>query len=393
MKYHIKVFVQKMIAILIFPIRLFPVKPGRILFLSLEGGSLDEYSCNPKYICEYFLKHPTGKHELVWLFRNPALHADLKEKGIVTGKHFTPKGVYYALTSETVITNGGYLTWFPFRRSQTVINTWHGGGAYKKLENDMRGANHASMVRMQHAAKNTDLFLSSSGLFTEHVIRGAFSYRGEVMSCGMPRNDCLLNASETTFSKDVLLEKLNLPENAKLLLYAPTFRGDEAKDFLPLQVNDLYNVLNSAGQDKWYILYRSHLHSHAAVQIEDPDGRCINVSAFPDTQELLFGIDMMITDYSSIVWDFCLTDKPLYLYTPDYETYTADRGFYLDMEKWGYPLCRTMESLLAEIRKQQEGVPFTASKYHRELLDNSETGQASKAVYDYIVNKAKGNHF
>lgn len=391
MKYYIKLFLQKVIAILIFPVRLFPVKSGRILFLSLEGGSLDEYSCNPKYICEYFLKHPTGKHELVWLFRNPSLHTDLKKKGIVVGKHFTPKGVYYALTSETVITNGGYLTWFPFRSSQTIINTWHGGGAYKKLENDMRGANRASVARMKHAAKHTDLFLSSSCLFTEHVIRGAFSYQGEVLSCGMPRNDCLVNLSEAAFSKEALLKKWNLPERAKLLLYAPTFRGSEAKDFLPLQINKLYELLNSEGREEWYILYRSHLQSHTAVQIADPDGWCMNVSDFPDTQELLSGVDMLITDYSSIVWDFCLTDKPLYLYTPDYQSYTETRGFYLDMKEWGYPLCQTMEELLTEIQKQQDGIPFTASKYHRKQLGNSETGQASKAVYDYIVNK-NGNH-
>ncbi len=389
MKYHIKCILQKLIVVFLLPFRLCPIKQGQILFLSLEGGSTFEYSCNPKYICEYFLTNPCDKHQLVWLFRHPENYSFLEEQGIKTGKHFTLKGFYYALTSQFVITNGGYLTWFPFRKQQTVINTWHGGGAYKKLENDMKGANKASASRMMHSANHTSLFLSSSKLFTDFVIRGAFGYQGDILSCGMPRNDCLLTDSDKVIQRSKVLKRLQLPDTTKIVLYTPTFRGENATDFQPLQADRILSLLQEQDGKDWQLLYRTHVQSHNSSQIVGTDNSCIDVSSYPDTQELLCAADMLITDYSSIIWDYCLTDKPLFLYTPDFESYTLDRGFYLDMKEWGYPLCLTMDNLLEQIENVLTEKTFFNSKTHKELLGSLETGKAAEAVYNYITQKGQ----
>ncbi len=382
MKYYIKCILQKIIIVFLLPLRLCPIKKGRVLFLSLEGGAKCEYSCNPKYICEYFLAHPNENYKLVWLFRHPEEYSYLKDSGILLGKHFTLKGFYYALTSEFVISNGGYLTWFPFRKDQTVINTWHGGGAYKKLENDMPGANKASAARMKHSATHTNLFLSSSELFTKHVICGAFGYEGKVLTSGMPRNDCLLAPSEDYNQK--IRDYYGIPSQSKIILYAPTFRSNDASDFKALDVSAIFALLASKSDEEWYILCRSHIQSVGQIQYINPHKRVIDVSEYPDTQELLCAADMLITDYSSIIWDYCLTDKPILLYTPDYESYTKGRGFYLDMEKWGYPLCHNMEELLLQI-KYALRYPFTASKVHKQRLGSLETGHACEDVYNYIA--------
>ena len=242
MKYYLKYIIQKLIALALLPFHLFPIRKNRILFLSLEGGSSYEYSCNPKYFCEYILEKCPDAFEPVWLFRHPENYTSLQDRGIRTAQHFTPRGIYYALTSQIVISNGGYLTWFPFRKKQIRINTWHGGGAYKRLENDMTGANSATKKRMEYASRNTTAYLSSGREFSHHVIRGAFLYTGEILPIGMPRNDIFFSGNKEAFYESVRKE-LQLPADSRLLLYAPTFRSDtgQKRQTLALQADILLN--------------------------------------------------------------------------------------------------------------------------------------------------------
>lgn len=99
------------------------------------------------------------------------------------------------LTSGVIITNGSYAPWFPFRKKQYVINTWHGGGAYKRVENDRPDANRATRKRAEFCANNIDLFLASCKIQEENMIRKTFLYKGEVLRAGTPRNDQLVNGN------------------------------------------------------------------------------------------------------------------------------------------------------------------------------------------------------
>lgn len=383
MKYYLKYILQKLIVLLLLPFHLFPVKKNRILFLSLEGGSSYEYSCNPKYFCEYLQAKRPDRYELVWLFLEPADYSYLKDKGIRTARHFSPVGLYYALTSRIVISNGGYLTWFPFRKKQICINTWHGGGAYKKLENDTAGANAATKKRMEYATRHTAAFLSGCEQFSHHVIRGAFLYTGRILPIGSPRNDILFSDQCNDLYQNVR-EYLNLPASCRILLYAPTFRSAADSRYCPLDGESLLRELDRLTGEDWYLLYRMHVQADSEAPLKGLNNHCLDVSAFPDTQQLLCAADWLITDYSSIVWDYALTDRPLLLYTPDLDDYCSERGFYVDIRDWGFPLCRTMDELMAIIPEILSGSYKNGSEYHRELLGSYESGHSCKELLAFI---------
>lgn len=383
MKYYLKYILQKLIALLLLPFHLFPVKKNRVLFLSLEGGSFYEYSCNPKYFCEYLQAARPGDYELIWLFKEPTNYSFLREKGIRTARHFSPAGLYYALTSRIVITNGGYLTWFPFRQKQVCINTWHGGGAYKRLENDTTGANAATKKRMEYAARHTAAFLSGCEAFSRHVVRGAFLYTGKILPIGTPRNDILFSGQCDILYRNVR-ESLRLPATGRILLYAPTFRSTTGSHGQPLNGGLLIQELNRLTGETWYLLYRMHVQAGSEPPLQSLDSHCMDVSAYPDTQQLLCAADWLITDYSSIVWDYALTDRPLILYAPDLESYRSGRGFYVDIRDWGFPLCRTEEELLAMLPEVLSGAYKNGPKLHRELLGSYESGHSCKELLAFI---------
>lgn len=382
MKYYVKYILQKLIVLCLLPFRLLPIKQNRILFLSLEGGSAWEYSCNPRAFCEYLLAEAPDEYEIVWLFREPEKYAFLHEKGIRTARHFTPRGLAYALTSRIVITNGGYLTWFPFRRGQICVNTWHGGGAYKRLENDMTGANRATRKRMEYSARHTAAFLSSCEVFSRLVIRKGFLYKGKILPIGMPRNDIFFSPACSERARSVR-EELGLPADYRLVLYAPTFRpAGTIKEALPAETLLDY-LIKQTGED-WRLLCRAHIQAESTPASSGKDDRILDVTAYPETQSLLCAADLLITDYSSILWDYALTDRPILLFTPDLEEYTGTRGFYYDIQDWGFPLCRNKDELLTALEETLAGAHRDASARHQALLGSYETGHACEELLRYL---------
>ncbi|MCD8078608.1 MAG: CDP-glycerol glycerophosphotransferase family protein [Lachnospiraceae bacterium] len=382
MKYYIKYILQKLIALCLLPFHLLPIRPNRILFLSLEGGSTWEYSCNPRAFCEYLLTEAPGDYEIVWLFREPEKYQFLREKGIRMVRHFTPRGLAYALTSHIVITNGGYLTWFPFRRGQICINTWHGSGAYKRLENDMAGANRASRKRMEYSARHTAAFISGCEAFSRLVIRGAFLYDGEILPIGMPRNDVFFSpACDERYNR--VREELGLPANCRLALYTPTFRpSGTLQEALPSQA--LLDRLRERTGENWRLLYRTHIQAADTTNTVRENNWIRNVTSYPETQDLLCAADLLITDYSSILWDYSLTGRPILLFTPDLEEYTAKRGFYYKIQDWGFPLCRDARELLEALDETLSKTTSDASAHHQALLGSYETGQACEKLLHFV---------
>ena len=171
----VKVMFSMLVGLVTVPVRILPIKRNRILFTGLTGGHVYDYSCNPKYIYEYMRQNFPGQFEYVWAVSNIEKYGFLKEEGVKLVKHFTVSSFPMLLTSKIVVTNGSYAPWFPFRKDQYVINTWHGGGAYKRVENDRPDANWATKKRAEFCAGNIDLFLASCRVQEEEMIRGTYA--------------------------------------------------------------------------------------------------------------------------------------------------------------------------------------------------------------------------
>lgn len=356
-----------------------PVKTNRVLFSAYSGKS---YSCNPKYICEKLLEKCGDNVEIIWAFNDPGKFS-FNDRRIKTVKFKSPAYIYYALTSHVFVDNVESWSVLPSRKDQLVINTWHGGGAYKGVGLKRKDTNGETDKNMLAKHSRVGLYLSSSKAFSEMTLRNSFGYKGYIMECGMPRNDILINPPSGLALK--VKARLGVPQDTKLCIFAPTFRADtgyEAK----LDYEAVLASLEKRFGGEWKMLYRAHYYvgnSAGASRITD-------VSDYPDMQELLLASDVLITDYSSSMWDFSLTGKPAFLYMPDLEEYSgSEREFYTPVSQWPYSYATTPDGLAEIIENYDAAASEEKIKKHHEALGITESGEAASAVADMIEDYIK----
>ena len=181
-----------------------------------------------------------------------------------------------------------------------------------------------------------------------NIYKNSFWYNGEVVEWGAPRNDIIFTKSD-----DIKLrveEYFNIPEETGIILYAPTFRANLSLDAYLKDFNSLIKVCNSKFKKEFVAVVRLHPNISAKSEELGLDGKIVhNGSFYPDMQELLSASDVLITDYSSVMFDFSLTNKPCFLYASDVEDYKNDRNFYFEIDKLPFPLCTNLEKLHKEI--------------------------------------------
>lgn len=384
-KAFLKVVFSDMIRVITFPLRLMPIKKNRILFTGLTGGNVYDYSCNPKYLYEYLRDNYPGKYEYVWVVSDPLKYSFLKEEGVRLYKHYTVSSFPMLLTSKVIVTNGSYAPWFRFRKSQYVINTWHGGGSYKKVENKRPDANAATRRRAKLTADNIDLFLASCKEQEDQMIRTTYHYNGEVARFGTPRNDAIV-CGRTEEMAGRVREHYKIPEDTKIILYAPTYRKLETP--VVFDGDYLIDELEKTGE-KWCLLGRYHRYQTKDTNVSVTGDKVIHVGDYSDMQELLCAADVLITDYSSCVWDYSFLKRPCVLYVPDKTEYNENTGFYVGMDRWPFPETYNMEELAGEIRdlmtdgdkwrQYNDGV-----NAHLKELGSYESGKASKLLAEVV---------
>ena len=381
MKNFFKGIYSILLKIILAPCRLLPLKSKRIAFVGLTGGQAYEYCDNLKYLCEYLQKQELPDFEFIWLVSDPAKYADHETANLHFYRHYSLSAFAKLLTAKVVVTSGAYVPWFAFRKAQYVIDTWHGGGAYKKIENDKAKANFLTRRRAQFLAKNIDLFLSSCQKATDYLIRGAFTYQGEIMNCGLPRNDFLVKG-ETDDARAKVQQYFGLAETDKVFLYAPTYR--ERAGAISFDSDALQQQLAKSGEN-WRILTRTHRYENEQANIIITGNAAIDASAYPDTQELLSATDLLVTDYSSIIWDYSLLMRPCCLYAPDLEEYLATTGFYVDISQWPFPLLSSWEDLLTfVINYNLPGIQENIRQHH-DFMGSFEEGHACSDVTKRIL--------
>ena len=371
-----KALFSEFMKVVLLPFHLKKIKENRIVFTGLTGGTSYEYSGNPMYLCEYLMEQDPGKYEIIWAVSDPDKYRFLEKKGIRLIKHFTWESFGWLLTAKVIVSNGSYAPWFPFRRHQYFINTWHGGGAYKRIENSKPGANWATRHRAKFCAENIDLFISTCKVATKELIRGSFCYAGEVMEAGMPRNDFLVR-QELKAAEESVRRYYQLDEDTKIMLYAPTYRHGSTE--VVLDADSLLENLEQNGE-KWVFLYRAHRYQDADMKLRVNGKRVLPASEYPDMQQLLAAADMMLTDYSSNIWDYSFLYRPCFLYAPDLEEYLEKTGFYVDIHQWPFPIAGTQEELWHLIEEYDEQDNRKKIEEHHRMMGNTETGHACEEI-------------
>lgn len=361
---------------------IFPVKKNRALFSSFNGGV---YSCNPKYICEYMRKHNDRKWELIWGIQD-STPLESFPKDVKICKYHGLKYFYYLATSKVVVDNIGIMSTYPRRKNQIFINTWHGGGCYKNVGIAEKAISKPHRLREMMSSRNNSLYISSSKFFTQNVLREQFSYDGQVIECGMPRNDRLVTSDET--EKKQITNKVKsfygIAEETKIILYAPTWRYSAEGNLYDVDYDKVVESLKKRFGGNWIVLCRMHHYNKDANKTNSKN--VISASDYPDMQELLLASDVLVSDYSSSIWDYSFTYKPCFLFTVDLQEYITERGFVKDIMTWGFPVCENNDKLCKAIENYDEATYKQAMINHQNDLESCESGEACKLVYEYICN-------
>lgn len=359
---------------------LFPIKKNRIMFLSYNGK---QYSCNPKYIYEKLIQEDQfgDRLELIWAFNNiDEYKLSPKTKKV---KYKGLSYLYYCMTSAIVIENTESWSVLPKRKKQVVINTWHGGGSYKKVGLQRNDASSFNSKNLKHKNSRISLYLSSSNAFSKQTLVDSFNYTGRILNSGMPRNDILINENNEIYNS--VKEQLDIL-NKKVLLIAPTFRLKSDHDFSKIDYDSLLEVISDKFGGEWIILYRSHYYDE--IETSKLSTNILDVSKYPDMQELLLVSDMLMTDYSSSMWDFSLRRKPVFLFSTDLHKYQKEeRAFYSPVESWPFTFSNSIEELYANINNHENEKYLGDVVNHHIDLGSFENGKASSSVVDFIESK------
>ncbi|MED7929850.1 CDP-glycerol glycerophosphotransferase family protein [Nonomuraea sp. LP-02] len=283
--------------------------------------------------------------------------------------------------SRHIITNAFLPTWFRAREDQVVVQTWNGTPA-KHVGNDLphmkRDPRPPIWHRQAAEVRGWDLLLSQSPWATP-VLRKAFGYKGEVLESGLPRND-VLNSPDREALAEAVRERLGLAEGKRVVLYAPTYRDYDRKNAMVKL--DLAKAREALGADH-EILVRAH--PMQAVPAVPEIAR--DVTTYPDIAELLLIADVLVTDYSSVMFDFAATGRPIVLYAYDQVKYANKRGLYLDLaEQAPGPVLSTSAQVVEALRSIDEVAAAHADRYDafRATFAPRDDGKATVRVVDHL---------
>lgn len=267
------------------------------------------------------------------------------------------------------------------RRFQTVLQTWH-GTPLKRIALGRPGVRPRAALATLRERSHWDVMLSQNAHSTS-VFRRSYAFLGPVWQVGYPRDDVLVSGSAAA---DDVRARLGIPTGSTVLLYAPTWRDDrpDAVDHL-----DVARFAAELGHE-YTVLVRGHARTmHPGADIHASG--VIDVTTYPDASELFLVADALITDYSSVMFDFTVTGKPVFFFTPDLADYRDRlRGFSFDLLSVAPgPVVETVEALITKVRDITEVNTEYAEAYRawRERFNPDDDGHAAERVVHRLLER------
>jgi len=318
-----------------------------VVFVSWKGKQCGD---NPLGIAAELRRRGDGR-EHIWAVSDWSVPAPDNARVVLRGT----EAYYDALArSRYIIANDDMESSFSKRDGQIYVQTWH-GTPLKKIGFDIERPQFISGTSyFDHLASDVakwDLLLSPNP-FSTQIMRRAFRYDGEICDSGYPRNDVLCSGDAPRIAARVR-QRLGLPDGKRVVLYAPTWRDNQYYASGRYRFDfrlDLERAWQELGDDH-VVLFRGHHHMADDVPAGGRPGFAFNVTTYPDISELFLVSDVLVTDYSSVMFDFAPTGRPMLFFTYDLDLYRDDlRGFYFDFEAEAPgPLLATSEEVLAAI--------------------------------------------
>lgn len=400
--------------------RVFPIRPRKVVMWTMEGKG--GYGDSPKYIAEEMIRREAvrnGKFEIVWLTNCRA--SDLADKEfpdcIKVVKNSLWSRAYHFSTAGFWVGNTRTSYGTKKRRKTIYIQTWHAIVGIKPI-GKFREDRLPEMARIisEYDSQLIDYVLSGNE-WSNKMWPDGLLYYGPILKTGIPRCDVLLLGKEQMHRK--YREKYGLPDDVFIMLYAPTFRGGSQNGKRSVSVSTGYmdfrrlvRALEMKFGGTWYVFFRLHpqvarqrdeaaskaayrqggvaisITEHDVASREIMSERVIDVSGYPDMNELIVASDMFLTDYSSSVFESAIMKQPGFLFVEDEKEYVQDRGKLLfRFEDMPFPMACNMDELERRI------ADFDQRQYEKSLeefmirLGIFEDGNASSRVVDFMEKK------
>ncbi|TGA98841.1 glycosyltransferase [Sporolactobacillus shoreae] len=331
---------RKLIQWYLYPLmRLLPLKKNVIVFESLWGKSFND---NPKAIYEYMGKTYGDRFRYIWFLDNEYTPVTGYAK---TVRRYSLLYFYYLSRAKYFVENTTLPDLYVKRYGQIEMQTLHGTFMKKMgLDETVTFNTNYKQTALLKRSGRWDYMLSPNDYMTK-IAKRAFLFNRQIVSSGFPKNDKLYQNNYEDYIRSVK-ERLNLPLNKKIILYAPTFRNRYTFE-MRIDLAKLQQCLSS----EYVLMLRLHYFVYKYNDIDEYAGFVYNVSAYPDIQDLYLVSDMLVTDYSSVMFDYAHLKKPMMFFAYDLDYYRKSlRGIYLDYEETvPGPIVTTTEELIKNI--------------------------------------------
>jgi len=353
-----------------------------------HGGK--QYSCNPRAIYEELRRRDTGL-ECVWVTRDGQVAVPDGGRVVVLGSR-----EHYELAARArfIVSNMLQKDWYRKPAGQLYLQTWH-GTPLKRICLDVENPQFPSAMayhdRIRTDVANWDALLSENA-FSTPIFRKAFGFDGDIREFGYPRND-ILRSPDSSGQAARICRRLGLPAGTRAVLYAPTWRDDAATragGYGFPQHLDLDAAAQALGADH-VMLVRGHHKMRETLVNGATSSRVIDVTSYPDIADLFLIADALITDYSSAMFDFAVTGRPMLFFTYDLERYRDKlRGFYFDFEAEAPgPLLRASDEVIDALRSLDDlsrsyGAAYDAFAARFCSLDD---GHAAARTVDWLLSQ------
>ncbi|EGQ1678130.1 glycosyltransferase [Staphylococcus pseudintermedius] len=363
------------------------IKPHQILYQVRDGKSITD---SPYAIFLGLNAHETfSNYQHIWVVDHPDTLVFYQEKfKVFQNVSFVIKEsneYLKALTeSKFLINNATFPAYFTKKPQQIYINTWH-GTPLKHMGFDVKNNLKGSQNTMKNFLASD--YMISPNAHTTNIFKHAFKldglYSGEILEIGYPRIDLTINTTANE-AREYLAEHLNLKKNP-IILYCPTWRGKNVND----PENSLLNVfeeiklLNQKLPHQVLVKVHPFVYSKAK---EMPELKPYLVPDFLDTNQLMPAVDLMITDYSSIFFDFLVTDKPIVFYVPDLDKYQNERGVYIDLCALPGPVADNIQDVITLVSNESYKDADVQGKYakFKHNFVNYENGSVTERLIESV---------
>lgn len=363
------------------------IKPHQILYQVRDGKSITD---SPYAIFLGLNAHETfSNYQHIWVVDHPDTLVFYQEKfKVFQNVSFVIKEsneYLKALTeSKFLINNATFPAYFTKKPEQVYINTWH-GTPLKHMGFDVKNNLKGSQNTMKNFLASD--YMISPNAHTTNIFKHAFKldglYSGEILEIGYPRIDLTINTTANE-AREYLAEHLNLKKNP-IILYCPTWRGKNVND----PENSLLNVFEEIKLLNQKLSYQVLVKVHPFVYSkakEMPELKPYLVPDFLDTNQLMPAVDLMITDYSSIFFDFLVTDKPIVFYVPDLDKYQNERGVYIDLCALPGPVADNIQDVITLVSNESYKDADVQEKYakFKHNFVNYENGSVTERLIESV---------